>query len=99
MPKTYHLSSESHQDVVLHRHCLRKCRNASVLGTTFERPAKIRLVNGILLVLCTTNTNSVAPTTAREEQPPMTDAAESLFGADAIVLPQGGPLYLQLKRL
>jgi GntR family transcriptional regulator len=28
----------------------------------------------------------------------MADAAETLFGADSIALPQGGPLYLQLKR-
>lgn len=28
----------------------------------------------------------------------MADAADQLFGADTIVLPQGGPLYLQLKR-
>jgi GntR family transcriptional regulator len=28
----------------------------------------------------------------------MADAADALFGADTIALPQGGPLYLQLKR-
>lgn len=28
----------------------------------------------------------------------MADAAETLFGAESITLPQGGPLYLQLKR-
>lgn len=28
----------------------------------------------------------------------MSDASHVLFGADSIVLPQGGPLYLQLKR-
>lgn len=28
----------------------------------------------------------------------MADAAETLFGAESIALPQGGPLYLQLKR-
>src|SRR5215218_4922387 len=28
----------------------------------------------------------------------MADAADTLFGAESIVLPQGGPLYLQLKR-
>ena len=29
----------------------------------------------------------------------MADAANMLFGAESVVLPQGGPLYLQLKRL
>ena len=29
----------------------------------------------------------------------MGDAAETLFGSDSISLPQGGPLYMQLKRL
>ena len=29
----------------------------------------------------------------------MTDAADSLFGAESASVPQGGPLYLQLKRL
>lgn len=28
----------------------------------------------------------------------MADAADTLFGAESIALPQGGPLYLQLKR-
>src|SRR5215475_6423151 len=28
----------------------------------------------------------------------MADAAEKLFGAESMALPQGGPLYLQLKR-
>src|SRR6218665_1915884 len=28
----------------------------------------------------------------------MPDAAEALFGTKAVALPQGGPLYLQLKR-
>jgi GntR family transcriptional regulator len=28
----------------------------------------------------------------------MADGAETLFGANAVALPQGGPLYLQLKR-
>src|SRR5689334_12294674 len=28
----------------------------------------------------------------------MAQAPDSLFGRDAIILPQGGPLYLQLKR-
>ncbi len=28
----------------------------------------------------------------------MPDAADTLFGAESILLPQGGPLYLQLKR-
>src|SRR5688500_8515429 len=31
-------------------------------------------------------------------EPPMTDASHALFNADSVVLPQGGPLYLQLKR-
>jgi GntR family transcriptional regulator len=28
----------------------------------------------------------------------MANAAETLFGVESIALPQGGPLYLQLKR-
>ena len=38
------------------------------------------------------------PAAREDRRAAMTDAADSLFGADAIVV-QGGPLYLQLKRL
>ena len=38
------------------------------------------------------------PVAREDRRAAMTDAADSLFGADAIVV-QGGPLYLQLKRL